>query len=570
MTSSGESENRSEYDSIWIAIAVLLVAAILRIYAIGREGLWCDEAYTALTVRMPLPELISMLFRVDDAPPLYYLLQKWNVALAGDSESALRAVSAGAGILSVAVLLWVARRRRSSGDFWGACFLAIATTGVFHARQARSYGLLLFFALVLVLSSRHLLQGGRRGGLILAISACGLCLTHHVGVVLVLTSLLLWPIGASARPRIKSWALLHGPALVISASLWISASAQLGVHAKLNAWIAHYWETHAILLAPFYSLGLFLPVGLPISQLSVGFATPGSVSTLWIGLSIILGVACLIAAGIRARRGYGLPGSQETTIETGLLLLPLIALVGASLVMTPVYVLGRTDVLAYPAFVLLIGRGLAGLPWRRAPWLLLAFWGAMSWISLAPSYGLWNKALAKGTDRQLAQHLVDAGLAETDWIVHTFMTSPTIEYYLDRLEAPHRTAWFPLAAGENTASGYPAPPDSLDSYLEQASRLVDKVSASLPEHGDVWIFGLIAPATVETIATIRESGIASTEQIAYPVGLLVYALVGRGPVTVAFQYHQDWVAGDRVVLRVPRSSWLPRDEIPPTSIEIRP
>lgn len=553
--------------SIGAAIAILVLATALRAYQLGREGLWCDEAYTALTVRLPLFEMIATLLRIDDAPPLYYLLQKASVALLGDSESALRTLSVVAGILSVGALLLMARCRRSSEDLWAAAFLAVATTGVFHARQARSYALLLLLALILVISARHMLQGGRRAGPFLALSACGLCLTHHVGILLVLTSLVLWPLGSSERPRLRSWIFWHVPALFLWGFFWIGAREQLHVHDQLNAWIAHYWETHPILLAPLYSLRLFLPVGLSIEELSVGFAAPGRVSVLWSAISILFGLVCVTAAVTRGwRERFAVSG--PIWIELGFLVLPLLALLVASLVTTPVYVLGRTDVLAYPAFVLLIGRGLANVPWRRAVPIFLMFWAAMSVISFGPSYGMWSPNLAKGVDRELARKLSDAGLAPRDWIVHTYMTSPTVEYYLDRFLTPHRSAWFPFDAGENTASGYPTPTDSLQVYLDQASQLIATMEQAMPPDGTVWIFGLIGPDRV-TRSRDPEVAMVTAEQIAYPVGLLVYSLVGRSPVPVALRYRQDWVAGDRVVLRIPRTSWVARENLPLFEIQVR-
>lgn len=49
------------------------------------------------------------------------------------------------------------------------------------------------------------------------------------------------------------------------------------------------------------------------------------------------------------------------------------------------------------------------------------------------------------------------------------------------------------------------------------------------------------------------------EQIGYPVSALVYALVGTRPVRPVSIYTQDWVAGLRIVLRIPRRSWVPPD-----------
>ena len=249
-------------------------------------------------------------------------------------------------------------------------------------------------------------------------------------------------------------------------------------------------------------------------------------------------------------------------MEAVFLFAPLLALLAASLLLTPVYVLTRTDAVAYPAFALLIGRGLANLP-RRATWGILLFWVAMSLLLLAPTYGFGNLGLAKGADRRLARDMAAEGLARDDWVVHTFMTSPSIEYYLERMGAAHRTAWFPKVAAENIASVYPTPIDSLQAYVIEATELRRAMEASLPEDGAVWIFGLVEPSAAEAIARGIAPRALTVAQIGYPVSALVYSLVGTQRVRPVSIYVQDWVAGERVVLRIPRRSWVPRDRLPP-------
>jgi 4-amino-4-deoxy-L-arabinose transferase-like glycosyltransferase len=559
---------------------ILLVAAAMRLYALGREGLWCDEAYTALTVRLPLGAMISKLLRTDEAPPFFYILEKLSTHLAGESEAALRAVPAFAGILVVAVLLWRAHRHGARADAWSAVFVAVAAFGVFHARQARSYGLLILLATGLVLSAKDLLLGRSRAGPWLTICGTLLWLTHHVGIVLVLSSLLLWPLGTSTRPRLRSWILWHTPPLALWAAYWIAARSQLEVHAVLNPWTAHYWKTHPLGLAPFYSLGVLIPGDLPPSQLSTGFATLGHLSPVWSVLSLALGMICVLAAVLRARgpssarpAGEGSlqegppnqgppPEGREIALEAAFVLLPLLALLAASFVVNPVYVLTRTDVLAFPAFALLIGHGLARLSHRAAAGIVL-FWLAMSLVALAPTYGFGNPALAKGNDRRLAREMATDGLARDDWIVHTYMTAPSIEYYLERLGAVHRAAWFPPLAESNTASAWPAPPDSLPAYLDQAKELRRTIAASLPQDGAVWILSPIETGTAEAIQRGRTPETLTVEQLAYPVTALIYTLMGTRPMKPVCIYTQDWVSGLYALLRIPRASWAPPEALPP-------
>ena len=106
--------------SVWVVGALLTAALLLRFVGLGNEGLWCDEAYTALTIQLPVAEIISSLASSDDAPPLFYLLTKPIVAVAGDSEFALRALPAAAGVVAVLILLLYARRRRDPPAAWAA------------------------------------------------------------------------------------------------------------------------------------------------------------------------------------------------------------------------------------------------------------------------------------------------------------------------------------------------------------------------------------------------------------------------------------------------------------------
>lgn len=591
----------------WAPVLILVLAAFARGAALQSEGLWCDEAYTAETAQLPLHQMFDLLLHTDDAPPLFYLLEKVGIALGGHSETGLRWIPAMLGCLTVAAALWLYRSEpsnRSTQRQWSAAFLAIAAYGVFHARQARSYALLLFLGVVFVIASRELLLGRRRRGWLLTLSGTLLCLTHHVAILLALSSLILWPLGPRTRPGFGRWLVWHLPALLTFTAFLVGAPAQLQVQIELNQWIQHYWREHHLALAPLYSVRLFIPGALPESDPGLSFATPGPIPVAWTAVAVLCGILCCFSAIVSggrcksetvvtpdsAQAPAGVQVSRDGLIEAAFVVLPLALLALATAVATPVYVLGRTDVLGYPGFVLLVGRGLASLDrWpsrsarsdthrlhgaphppvsrRPAPALLMIlFWAGISFQSLAPSYGLGHPERAKGADRALARSLDAEGIADGDWVVHTFMTSPTIEYYL---KSPHHTAWFPAIARQNTASEFATPPDSLDAYLAEAFALRRRLEAGLAPGGSVWIFGLLEPAAGSSMKTTPPPRHLAVEQIAYPTSLLLYALVGCNPVSPVFLYHQDWVTGDRVVVRVRHRDFAPVDSIPNGNIQVR-
>lgn len=144
-----------------------------------------------------------------------------------------------------------------------------------------------------------------------------------------------------------------------------------------------------------------------------------------------------------------------------------------------------------------------------------------------------------------------------------FMTAPSVEYYLDRLDAPHHTAWFPSVAGKNIASPRPTPLDSLPAYLDDAFVLRRTLESAVPQDGAVWVFGVVDSATARGLMQEDGPKALTVEQVCYPASVLAYALVGGQPLSPVAIYSPDWVGGRRVVLRLPRSSWVPEDELPP-------
>lgn len=559
---------------IWAAAGLLILGVLARFGRIGFEGIWCDEGYTAAIIEMPFGQMLRTLTQTDDAPPFYYILQKILAPLTGTSEMGLRALPALCGCLAILILFLRNGYHRWGSEAWAAGFFALCAYAIYYARQARSYALLMLFALLLILSVRDILIRGprtaRRSCVIFVISAILICATHHIGVLLILTSLPLWLLRATRELSLRRWLLLHALPFAAWGLLWSASSAQLELHDLLNLWIARFWEDHPIVLAPLYSLEAFLPGLLPAAHRGISFPTLPDTSRLWPLLSAffaLLALAALVCGG-HCRRWLKTKSAEPqegrtALIEGAFLLLPLGALTVASLITTPAYVVGRTDAIAFPAFALLIGRGLRRLPrWLAAA--ALVFWGILSFATLAPSYGIGSAGWVKGFDRQLARTISSAGLAKTDWLIHGFLTSPSLEYYLARAEVQHEAAHFPQVAGVSIAAIRPTPPDSLAAYLAEAMELRRSIEAQAAPETAVWILALQAPvraATGEPIAPGQ--GSLSAEEVSYPTNLLLYAFIGKEAAEVVTRYRQDGMGGSRVVLRLPREQWIAPDQLPP-------
>src|SRR3982751_3518744 len=93
-------------------LLLFVLALLLRLYRLGAQSLWLDEGGTwsegtGRTGKGWLA-LFAELWSKDPAYPLYHLLLKVWVTLAGDSEWALRFPSALAGAATVAVMYYSA------------------------------------------------------------------------------------------------------------------------------------------------------------------------------------------------------------------------------------------------------------------------------------------------------------------------------------------------------------------------------------------------------------------------------------------------------------------------------
>jgi uncharacterized membrane protein len=93
-----------------LRFALLLAAALgLRVFLLDQKNVWLDEVASWDLATHDLDYLIATA-AADVHPPLYYLLLKGWIALAGESAAALRGVSVVASVMSVGFVFAIARR----------------------------------------------------------------------------------------------------------------------------------------------------------------------------------------------------------------------------------------------------------------------------------------------------------------------------------------------------------------------------------------------------------------------------------------------------------------------------
>lgn len=138
----------------------LLLAMGLRFYHLAGQSLWSDEGNSVALAQARLGEITART-AWDIHPPLYYwLLHAW-MRVFGQSEVAVRALSAVAGVLLVAVVYRVgARFFGKQVGLLAAIIVTVSPFQVYYAQEARMYALLALLGALLVWTTGELMRHG--------------------------------------------------------------------------------------------------------------------------------------------------------------------------------------------------------------------------------------------------------------------------------------------------------------------------------------------------------------------------------------------------------------------------
>jgi len=140
---------------------IVLGGAALRFVGLAKESIWLDEATSIIIARMNLASVVAWAAG-DIHPPLYYLaLHLWLGF--GQSEFAVRALSALFGVMTVVIVYALARELFDPRVAWlSALLLALSPLHIWYSQETRMYvmvtmlSLLASYVMVLALRRRRL------------------------------------------------------------------------------------------------------------------------------------------------------------------------------------------------------------------------------------------------------------------------------------------------------------------------------------------------------------------------------------------------------------------------------
>ncbi len=410
-------------------LLVVLLAFGLRLFAIDRQDIWGDEAFSIWLSSQPLAEVVAG--GADTHPPFYpFLLALW-LRLAGSGPLAARALSAFAGTLIVPTVHVLARRlfaacgedARRAIALLAALLAALSPALVYYAQETRMYGLVTLLALASVYWSLRFYRAPRSTGAALGCFLSGLAAvyTHYYAFfVLLAENLVLFPALLRARRSgARRWLAVHG-AMAVAYLPWIAVQTGF-LEGKASARFDE-WGAAALRIA-LETLTAFAG-GLALQPAAAWAVTLLFLVAVAAGLFLALRPA--LAADRGARAGAG---RVEGLLLASYLLVPLVLAWAVDPIMPFFY--ARYLLLLAPAFYLLAALGLA--PLLRRPWLPLGAAGALLLVAgsaygLSAYYGGQGAAVKGQYGRMMAYVAANAQPGDALLLANP-LQRPIFEYY---------------------------------------------------------------------------------------------------------------------------------------------
>ena len=111
-------------------LGIVLIAAFLRLYHLGTQSMWVDEAWSVWISKLAVSQMVQAT-AADVHPPLYYVLLHYWIMVFGSSESAVRLLSALFGVLAIPTIYVVGRQLfNKEAGLAGALILALSSFNI--------------------------------------------------------------------------------------------------------------------------------------------------------------------------------------------------------------------------------------------------------------------------------------------------------------------------------------------------------------------------------------------------------------------------------------------------------
>ncbi len=174
-----ENNLTSKNHTIWILLALVILAAGLRIYHLSYKSISIDEAIGSFYAVEDLERVVILTIN-DVHPPLFYVVHHFWIKIFGTSEMALRSIAIFFALLSILLLYRLGSIifNRKIGLI-AAFLLSISPWHVWISQNARSNSMLLFLVLLSTYCFYKTIQNGHKKWLVFYTIVTSISLYTH-------------------------------------------------------------------------------------------------------------------------------------------------------------------------------------------------------------------------------------------------------------------------------------------------------------------------------------------------------------------------------------------------------
>ncbi len=212
------------------------VGAVLRFYAIGRQGFWFDESYTAYLTGLGPGHMLSLIPHLESTPPLYYGVAWIWARIFGLDPGGLKSLSALCGTLTIPLVYAAALKLLPSrrAAIIAAALAAFNPFLIWYSQEARAYAMLVMFSAATLVAFAYVRERPRRVAVVYWVIACvlALCTHYYAGILIVPEAA--WLLYEHRHSR----AVTAGIAAIVAVGLALTPLALEQQGTRNNHWIA--------------------------------------------------------------------------------------------------------------------------------------------------------------------------------------------------------------------------------------------------------------------------------------------------------------------------------------------
>ena len=225
-------------------LTIVLIGLLFRVYHLGTQSIWLDEAFSVALAKMTLPQMVQAT-AADVHPPLYYLILHYWIILFGDSEFAARFLSVVFAVLAIPVTYAVGRQLVDKEvGLLSALILALSAFNILYSQEARMYSLMALLALLsMYFFWRFLQQSNLVSSVGYVLSTTLLVYTHYYGWFVVIAQniyvVTLLLLSKNRTYKLKHWVALQ--AIVVALFVpWTVVLANQILRRRFRIWGLHW------------------------------------------------------------------------------------------------------------------------------------------------------------------------------------------------------------------------------------------------------------------------------------------------------------------------------------------